>query len=394
MVAAVALRWWFGSRVRSVGGSRGSPLLRGARPLLVTLALALAAACSTADLTPASVAPSTSGGPGPGPDGAEPDAPPIDGGRDPEPDDVPLATSSGVTIQVQPTDAGAALLAAIRGAQKSVHMTMYLLTSNDVIRALGDLKQAGKDVKVVLNRNFPSGENQNQAAYNTLKNRGVEVEWAPNGYTFTHAKTILVDSEKAFIMTMNLTFTSPTTNREYIATDTDPDDVADLEKIFQADFTNKAVSFPSKLVISPAGANTLHPARSHLKQLIDSAKTSLDVEAQSLSDTTVVDAIVLAHQAKVDVRVVVDAQTITTPGQTTALAKLKQYGVPVRGLQSPDMHAKAIVVDEAITFVGSQNMTATALEHNREIGVLTDSKAEATKVRQVIRGDFEKAAEL
>lgn len=393
MLAAVLLRWWFGSRVGSVWRAGGASL-RGARPFVATLVLALAAACSTADLTPASVAPSTSGGPGGDGDGADPDAPPIDGGREPGPDDVPLATSSGVTIQVQPTDAGAALLAAVRGARKSVHMTMYLLTSNEVIRALGDLKQSGKDVKVILNRNFPSGGNQNQTAYTALTNRGVEVEWAPTGYTFTHAKTILIDSEKAVIMTMNLTFTSPTTNREYIATDTDPEDVADLEKIFQADFTNKAVSLPSKLVISPASANTLHSARSHLKQLIDSAKTSLDVEAQSLADTTIVDAIVLAHQAKVDVRVVVDSQTISTPGQTAAIAKLKQYGVPLRGLESPDMHAKAIVVDEAITFVGSHNMTATALEHNREIGVLTDAKAEATKVRQVIRGDFEKGAEL
>ena len=371
MVRAVSKRWWF------------------------TFALAaVAAACSTADLTPASVAPSTSRGPG-GQQTPEDGAPPIDGGRDPEPEGAaPLATSSGVTIQVQPTDSGAALLSAIRGAKKSVHMTMYLLTSDDVIDALGDLKQAGKDVKVVLNKTFPENDNENQPAYTTLKNRGVEVHWAPSSYAFTHAKTILIDSEKALIMTMNLTYSSPTTNREYIATDTDAQDVADLEKIFEADFNNKAVNIPSKLVISPSGANTLHPARTHIEQLIDSAKTSLDVEAQSLSDDTIVDAIVLAHQAKVDVHVVLDAETLNTPAQTAALAKLKQYGVPVRGLKNPDLHAKAIVVDEALTWIGSQNMTPTALEQNREVGVLTDAKTEAVKVRQVITSDFDKAEAL
>ncbi len=373
MVRAVSRSWWF--------------------PFALA---ALAAACSSADLTPASVVPSTSGGPGVGvEDGDDAGAlPPIDGGRDEEDGVAPLAMSSGVTIQVQPTDSGAALLSAIRGAKKSVHMTIYLLTSDDVIGALGDLKQAGKDVKVVLNKNFPTNTNENQSAYTALKNRGVQVQWAPPSYSFTHAKTILIDSEKALIMTMNLTYSSPKTNREYIATDTDPQDVADLETIFAADFTNKAVSVPSKLVISPNGGNTLHSARSHLKQLIDSAKTSLDVEAQSLSDETVVDAIVLAHQANVKVRVVLDAQTLNTPGQTSALAKLKQYGVPVRGLKNPDMHAKAIVVDEERTFVGSQNMTPTALEQNREIGVLTDAKSEAVKVRQVIATDFENAQAL
>lgn len=356
---------------------------------------AVIAACSSADLTPASMAPTTSGGPGVGAeDGGAAELPPVDGGRDPDPSAPPLAMSSGVTVQVQPTDSGAALLAAIRGAKKSVHMTMYLLTSNETIDALGDLKQAGKDVKVVLNQNFPSSGNENQSAFDKLTGRGVAVKWASNGYTFTHAKTILIDGEKAVIMTMNLTFTSPKSNREYIATDTDPQDLSDLEKIFSADFDGKSVSLPSKLVISPESANSLHPARSHLKQLIDSAKTSLDIEAQSLADNGIVDAIILAQQAGVEVRVVVDSQTLNTPAQTAALAKLKQYGIPIRGLASPDMHAKAIVVDRAKTFVGSHNMTSTALEQNREIGVMTDAVSEATKVSDVIRGDFDQSAEL
>lgn len=356
--------------------------------------VAIAAACSSADLKPATVAPSTSGGPG-DPAGEDPGTPPpLGGGRDPEPGAPPLAMSAGVTIQVQPTDSGAALLSAISGAKKSVHMTMYLLTSDDVIDALGVVKQAGKDVKVVLNKDFPSGDDENQPAFTALANKNVQVKWAPEGYNFTHAKTIVIDSEKALIMTMNLTYSSPKTNREYIATDTDAQDVADLERIFAADFNDKSVSVESKLVISPAGGNTLHPARSHLKQLIDSAKTSLDVEAQSLADTTIVDAIVLAHQANVAVHVVVDSQTLHTPAQEAALAKLKQYGVPIRGLSSPDMHAKAIVADGARLFVGSQNMTSTALEYNREIGVLTDAASEAAKVKDVIQGDFNKGSDL
>jgi phosphatidylserine/phosphatidylglycerophosphate/cardiolipin synthase-like enzyme len=372
MVRAVSRSWWY------------------------TCALAvIAAACNSADLTPASVAPTSSGGPdAPVGDEGDTGAPPVEGDREPEPGAAPLAMSTGVTVQVQPSDSGAALLAAIRGAKKSVHMTMYLLSNDDVIDALGDLKKAGKEVKVILNNTFPPEGGDNQPAFTTLKNRGVEVQWAPTAYTFTHAKTIIIDSEKVVIMTMNLTYTSAKTNREYIATDTDPQDVADLEKIFDADFTNKSVNVASKLVISPAGANSLHGARDHIKALIDSAKTSLDVEAQSLSDGTVVDAIILAHQAKVDVRVVIDGDTANTSAQGKAIAKLKQHGVPLRSLKNPDMHAKAIVVDGARTFIGSQNMTTTALEQNREVGVLTDAPSEAAKVRQVISSDFDKGTEL
>lgn len=301
--------------------------------------------------------------------------------------------STGVTIQVQPTDKGAALLAAIRGAKKSVHMTMYLLTNEDVIDALGELKQAGKDVRVVLNKTFPPKGGDNAAAYDALTTRGVPVQWAPSAYTFTHAKTIVIDSEKVVIMTMNLTYSSASTNREYIATDTDPQDVADAEKLFDADYNNKAVSLASKLVVSPRGTNTLD-AREHLTALINSATTSLDVEAQSLSDEGIVDAIIAAHQSKVAVRVVIDGDTSDSAAQLQTIAKLKQSGVPLRSLKSPDMHAKAIVVDEAKTFVGSQNMTGTALFQNREVGVMTDAKAEASKVRSVIAADFAKGTTL
>jgi cardiolipin synthase A/B len=185
-----------------------------------------------------------------------------------------------------------------------------------------------------------------------------------------------------------MTYSSAKTNREYIATDLDPQDVADAETIFDADFRNVTPHLPTtKLLLSPQNATGVD-ARTRLRALIDSATTSLDVEAQSLSDDTLVDGIVAAHQASVAVRVVLDGDTLNTTGQHAALAKLKAAGVPVRTVASPDIHAKAIVVDEAHTFVGSMNLTPTALVANREMGIVTDAKAEATKVRKTIAEDF------
>lgn len=358
-------------------------------PIFTALAL-WSGACSTADLktpTPGgssgdpSVDPGTEGG-----ETGDGDGGTRGGGPDAGP---PVATSS-VTIQVQPSDSGYAILNAIKGAKKSVHMTMYLLTSNEMIDALVSQKKAGKDVKVVLNQTFPPNGGSNADSYATLKNNGVNVVWAPAAYQFTHAKTILIDGEKLIAMTMNLTYTSPTTNREYIATDTDPQDVADAEKIFDADFRNVNVYLPStKLLVSPSNATGVEP-RVRLKGLIDSAKTSLDVEIQSLSDDTLVDAIIAAKNASVDVKVVLDASTLNTPGQQDALAKLKAANVPVRAVKSPDIHAKAIVADGTRAFIGSQNFTPTALTANREVGIITDAQAEAQKVASVIAGDFAK----
>jgi phosphatidylserine/phosphatidylglycerophosphate/cardiolipin synthase-like enzyme len=143
----------------------------------------------------------------------------------------------------------------------------------------------------------------------------------------------------------------------------------------------------SNLVLSPQATSTVD-ARARLKALIDSAKTSLDVEVQSLSDDALTDAIVLAHQAKVAVRVVISASNEDTPAEKDSIAKLKAAGVPFVGVVTPYIHAKAIVVDGTKVFVGSQNFTPTALFKNREIGVVTDAAGEATKVRDVIAKDF------
>jgi phosphatidylserine/phosphatidylglycerophosphate/cardiolipin synthase-like enzyme len=314
---------------------------------------------------------------------------PADGGRDPvaDLDGGTLPTSTNVTIQIQPSDLGAQIEASIRAAQTSVHMTMYLLTSTKIMDALGDLHDQGKDVKVVLNKTFPPNGGDNAPAFATLTARKVPVVWAPASYTFTHAKTVVIDRAKVLIMTMNLTQTSARDNREYIATDADPADVADTETLFAADFAGAPVNIDGKLVVSPQAAQPVDP-RARIKALIDGAKSTLDVEVQSLSDSSLTDAIILAHQSQVAVRVVLSGDPNLSSTEKDMIAKLKAAGVPLKGVITPYIHAKAVVVDGARVFVGSHNFTPTALVQNREVGVVTDAPAEAAKVQGVIAADF------
>lgn len=295
--------------------------------------------------------------------------------------------TSAISIQVEPTDNGLAVLNAIKGAKKSVHMTMYLLSNNQVINALIDLKKAGKDVKVVLNKNFPANAGSNQSTYDTLKAAGVSVVWAPAGYQYTHAKTVILDGTSVLIMTMNLTYTSASQNREYIVTDTDPQDIADAEMIFQGDYTNAATTVNGKLVLSPKSTSSID-ARARLKALIDGATKTLDVEGETLSDDALVDAMILAHQQNVAVRIVVDGSQDPTPAQADSIALLKAANVPVVSVKAPTIHAKAIVADGVRGYVGSQNFTTNSLFNNREIGVLTDAASELAKVTTAISQDF------
>ncbi len=180
--------------------------------MLTGIAGVAAGACNTAELKqpPGASSGSTSGGVDP-PGSEEPDGGPIvEGGRGPgDVEGGVVPTSSNVTIQVQPSDLGAQIEASIRAAKSSVHMTMYLLTDTTIIDALGDLKDAGKDVKVVLNKTFPPNGGDNTSAFSKLQARGVPVVHASSAYTFTHAKTVILDGTEVLVMTMNLTQIRP-----------------------------------------------------------------------------------------------------------------------------------------------------------------------------------------
>jgi len=290
------------------------------------------------------------------------------------------AYTRAVTIIVEPSDRAQALISAIQTAKVSVHMTMYLLSNSGVINALISQKNMGHDVKVVLNQNFPQGAGGNSSSYATLRNAGVSVVYAPSGYTYTHAKCVIIDNSTAWIMTMNAAQSSPTDNREYLAVDSDPDDVQTAEAVFQADFANLAMNNPGKLVVAPVNA------RDRLLALLGGATNSIDLEGEELSDSEVVGALASRADAGVNVRVVLGGPG--SPAQQQAIVTLKQHGIPIKVVTTPYMHAKAIVVDGARAYVGSENFTTGSLVSNREVGVIFDVVSEVGKVATTIASDF------
>jgi phosphatidylserine/phosphatidylglycerophosphate/cardiolipin synthase-like enzyme len=296
-------------------------------------------------------------------------------------DDGGLPTTTAVQIIVEPSDKGAGILNAIKGAQKSIHMTMYLLTNDTLVDALIARHKAGVDVKVVLNQNFPASGTDNQPDYDKLKAAGVPVVWASPTYNYTHSKCVVIDGTTAWIMTMNLTFTSATDNREFLAIDTDPDDVYEAETVFAADFVGQTPTVPGKTILSPVNA------RARLERLVNEATKSIDVEAESFSDQGIEDALIAARKRGVFVRILVSDQP-PSPAMAKALSDLKAAGVGVRKLATPYVHSKAIVADGALAYVGSVNFTQNSIEQNRELGIIVAEPAQVKIVGDTIAKDF------
>ncbi len=159
---------------------------------------------------------------------------------------------------------------------------MYLLTDARAIAALAERARAGCDVRVILEPAPYLNEDANQAAYAELTAAGAVVRWSTPRFSFTHAKTLIVDHARLVVMTLNLTGAGIGGNREYAAVDDDAADIAAAEAVFAADETGDLAGAAGRVITSPDAS------RAALTGLIEQAAQSLAIEAEELTDPAIV----------------------------------------------------------------------------------------------------------
>ena len=312
--------------------------------------------------------------------------------------DAGFPLSHAVRVIVEPNgNDGAEIVAAIKSAKRTVHLTMYIFTDDDVKNALIERARAGVEVKVVLNKTFPGNGFNQSALFTALERGGVKVAWASAGFTFTHAKALLIDGVVGWFMTMNFASSSPSTNREYLVVDSEPADLSEAEAIFAADYANTPITPSGPLLVAPDNAQPL------MMQLVNGAVRTVDVQAEAFSDRFVTDALVAAKARGVVVRVLVANDATPSASQTTMLGLLKAANIQVRSVgdsasggtaASPYNHAKALVVDGVRAYVGSANFTTNSLRYNRELGVMIGNLEAVNTVAATFAGDFARGKAL
>lgn len=273
-------------------------------------------------------------------------------------------------------------------AAHTIDMTMYEFVDTQAEWLLVEATGRGVAVRVILDQNLERSENQE--AYEYLQSHGVKVVWGDKKYAATHQKTIVTDGSSAAIMTLNLTSRYYANTRDFAVIDTDAHDVTAIEEVFNADFTGAEVTPTAGdgLVWSPAQSS---PA---LLGLIASAKSSLQIESEEMSDSAVVTALMTAAHAGVQVKV-----TMTYDSSYAAnFAKLTTAGVKVSTYSanaSLYIHAKTILADygekSATAFVGSENFSVASLQSNRELGIVVSDAAILDSLNETLTQDFKGA---
>ena len=298
---------------------------------------------------------------------------------EPPPASTARAAAGSVRLLVEPDAGKAAVLSLISGARRSIWAEMYLLTDADAVGALVAQAAGGCDVRVLLEPAPYQAETANQEAFAQLAAAGADVRWATARFTYTHAKVLVIDHARLAVLTLNLTASGLSGNREYAALDSDPADVAAMEALFGADQTGLPTAAPGgRLVTSPESS------RAVLLALFAQARSTLLLETEELGDAQAVDALVAARARGV-------AVTLAWPGPAdaapAAFRTLAAAGATVRAVDTPSIHAKVVVADGRDLYLGSANLSTTSLDQDREVGLRLSDAALAGTIAATVAAD-------
>ena len=318
-------------------------------------------------------------------DAASPDAAPT--GPD-APDGTGCTTTTPRTsipdTFVGPTGLEDRLAAMIDGATTTLDVQMYLFTDSVLRDHVISAQQRGVQLRVIVDL---TNEPTNASTKSAMQAAGITVRAAASQYTFSHAKYLVIDRATAVIMSMNFNSDAMKTERNYGMIDTDPEDVADLQAVFETDWAlagGQSAKQPNlactRLVVSPTNAMQRE------LELIGGAKTTLDVEAFYISDINVRNGLAQAHSRGVDVRLILADPSDMSDNTATAMF-FTNLGVPVKFATDFFMHAKLVVAD-GVAFVGSQNFSSTSLTMNREVGALVFEQTPEATIQSQFDSDW------
>jgi cardiolipin synthase A/B len=159
-------------------------------------------------------------------------------------------------------------------------------------------------------------------------------------------------------------------SRSFAISTRDAKAVAEASKLFEADVTRQPFT-PAKshLVISPENSRIM------LSAFICGARKELAIYDAKIQDSSMIKLLKERAANGVKIRVI-------------GSMKGKDPGVDERKLASMRLHVRAIVRDRTHAFVGSQSLRKDELENRREVGLIINNSAVATKILQVFDADW------
>ncbi len=261
-------------------------------------------------------------------------------------------------LLVQPFSGTGTLINEFLKAKKSIYINMYGLTDFDFFPPLVAQVKKGVNVKVMLERAPYNAETENWDARAILTKYGIVCKWASPEFFITHAKYIIIDSSEIIVLSGNFTYSDFTKDRDFGIIMQDKTKAEEFENLFKADWAR--LSYQNNdpdVIISPIDS------RAKIETTLKSATKSIKIWEQEVEDPSIINILKDAKARGADVQIIM-------PGSYAQTA-VNALQASVYALPNPYVHAKVFIVDDTVTYIGSNNFTTPSLESERETALLT-----------------------
>jgi cardiolipin synthase len=289
---------------------------------------------------------------------------------------------------VEPDDGLQPVRELIESAEKFLLIKQFAFTEESLIDAVMGRKNAGVDVRVMLNPARSGGDRANDDTYEKLEGAGISVQWSNPKFYVTHEKSIVADGKAALIATFNLHPKYFSLTRDYGIITYDPQRVAQIMEVFEADWNHLDWTPSNYQGLLWSNSNS----RLHMAQFIDTAKQRLDVQHPKFVDAVILDRLVAAADRGVKVHVLCGGRHGISEWDIldtfSSLRTLRRFGVKVHKQKNLRVHAKLLIVDNEHVLVGSMNIDRSAFDLRRELGVTMTSPAIVARLKEVFEADW------
>ncbi len=297
------------------------------------------------------------------------------------------------SLLVLPEDSPRPILDAVSRASRSLRIKMFVFSDPALLKAVIAARRRGVKVQVILTPARKTGREENVESRRALRAAGVEVRDPNPAYSLTHEKSMVVDDETAFVMSLNWVTKNLTETRDYAVITSRAREVREVLDGFEADWNRQP--------FEPEGDGSMiwaPGARDRILEFIDDARHSIFVQNERYQDPLVIERLVRAAMRGVKVRV-----TARPPHTLKAdkllegvggLRILDHVGIKVHKLKQHRLHGKILLADGVAAVVGSINLSPGSLDDRRELAIAVRDDAVVERLHDVVHGDWEGSRRL
>ena len=269
----------------------------------------------------------------------------------------------------------------INKAEKTLDVEAYVIDDVLIIAALKNAAERGVKIRFLLEKNKYTHEMTQSKSVDLSKlHPNFTLKLTPSTVKQLHTKIFLRDGNAAFVSTGNLDTESfaglkdeaPT--RDFIFETADAGLLKDLSNLFESDWTSTAVTPTPRLIVAPLNY------RAEVTKAIQSAKKSIEIYQQDLSDKELVALLLKRADEGIKISAVMTPYPFSKKSDNNKPfqeALVKKGGV-VSLKSAPYIHTKVLLIDrdtpDEHAFFGSSNFYTASLDENREIALILRDK--------------------